>query len=88
ENIPSIPGVNNQHKQNKFVPLSEGVTACTVHPLNGTIVAGTKQASLLLISQKHMSFQGRGSSLGSDEDCKKPEPSFKNLFSDGMPRLA
>ncbi|XAR60412.1 hypothetical protein NMG60_11033776 [Bertholletia excelsa] len=40
-------------KQNKFVPLSEGVTACSTHPLNGTIVAGTKKSSLLVISQKY-----------------------------------
>ncbi|KAJ9540424.1 hypothetical protein OSB04_026930 [Centaurea solstitialis] len=44
-----------QRKQNKFVPLSEHVTACTTHPLNGTIVAGTMEASLLMISQKHIS---------------------------------
>ncbi|CAL5423909.1 unnamed protein product [Camellia sinensis] len=36
------PRENSRHKQNRFVPLSEGVTACATHPLNGTIVAGTK----------------------------------------------
>lgn len=29
-------------RQNRFVPLSEGVTSCAAHPLNGTIIAGTK----------------------------------------------
>ncbi|EEF48857.1 conserved hypothetical protein [Ricinus communis] len=33
---------NNQEKQNKFVPLSEAVTACAAHPINGAIIAGTK----------------------------------------------
>lgn len=51
------PGENSQHKQNRFVPLSEGVTACATHPLNGTIVAGTKQSSLLVVSQKHWSVE-------------------------------
>lgn len=31
-----------QRKQNRFLSLSEGVTACAAHPLNGTIVAGTE----------------------------------------------
>lgn len=29
-------------KQNRHLPLSESVTACTAHPFDGTIVAGTK----------------------------------------------
>lgn len=37
-----MSGPNNQTKRNRFLPLTEGVTACAVHPLNGTIVAGTK----------------------------------------------
>ncbi|KAI9195666.1 hypothetical protein LWI28_017058 [Acer negundo] len=44
---------NCHGKQNRFVPLSEGVTACAAHPLNGTIIAGTKDSSLLVVSQKH-----------------------------------
>ncbi|CAA3033001.1 Hypothetical predicted protein [Olea europaea subsp. europaea] len=32
----------SQHKRNKLLSLSEGVTECAAHPLNGTIVAGTK----------------------------------------------
>ncbi|THG10912.1 hypothetical protein TEA_028975 [Camellia sinensis var. sinensis] len=51
------PRENSRHKQNRFVPLSEGVTACATHPLNGTIVAGTKQSSLLVVSQKHWSVE-------------------------------
>ncbi|XP_065860156.1 uncharacterized protein [Euphorbia lathyris] len=43
-------------KQNKFVPLTEAVTACAAHPLNDTIVAGTKHSSLLVISQRKQSF--------------------------------
>ncbi|XP_031388123.1 uncharacterized protein LOC116201139 [Punica granatum] len=40
-------------KQNRFIALSEGVTSCAAHPLNGTIIAGTKNASLLVLSQRH-----------------------------------
>lgn len=47
----------HQRKQNRFIPLSERVTACATHPLNGTIIAGTKLCSLLLVSQKkHSEF--------------------------------
>ncbi|XP_060973081.1 uncharacterized protein LOC133038788 isoform X1 [Cannabis sativa] len=45
----NAPGVT---KQNRFVPLSEPVTSCAVHPLNGSIIAGTKYSSLLMVSQK------------------------------------
>lgn len=45
EEIEGTNQVQHQHRQNKFIPLSEGVTACTVHPLTGTIVAGTKVSS-------------------------------------------
>lgn len=37
--------VNRRNKQNRFIPLSEGVTACAAHPLNGTIIAGTQVCS-------------------------------------------
>ncbi|EPS64815.1 hypothetical protein M569_09965, partial [Genlisea aurea] len=40
--------------RNRFLPLSEGVTACASHPLNGTIAAGTRLSSLLMISQPKM----------------------------------
>ncbi|KAE9462269.1 hypothetical protein C3L33_05819, partial [Rhododendron williamsianum] len=42
EDLQCGPRENSHHKQNRFVPLSEGVTACATHPLNSTIVAGTK----------------------------------------------
>ncbi|WCJ36946.1 Transducin/WD40 repeat-like superfamily protein [Euphorbia peplus] len=43
-------------KQNKFIPVTEAVTASAAHPLNGTIIAGTKHSSLLVVSQKKQSF--------------------------------
>ncbi|ONH99255.1 hypothetical protein PRUPE_6G021400 [Prunus persica] len=55
EDIQSLSGVKKQDKKNRFVPLSEGVTACAVHPLNSTIIAGTRHSSLLMISQSHKS---------------------------------
>ncbi|KAE8682961.1 Transducin/WD40 repeat-like superfamily protein, putative isoform 2 [Hibiscus syriacus] len=42
EHAESLSEMNRQTKKNIFVPLSEGVTACASHPLNGTIIAGTK----------------------------------------------
>ncbi|XP_052175901.1 uncharacterized protein LOC127790420 [Diospyros lotus] len=51
------PWERGQHKQNRFVQLSEGVTVCAAHPVDGTIVAGTKQSSLCVISQKHESVE-------------------------------
>ncbi|KAM7497244.1 hypothetical protein LguiA_021658 [Lonicera macranthoides] len=53
---------NMQRKQNRFLPLSESVTACAAHPLNGTTIAGTKQSSLLMISQRRQSCQ-------EEDDC-------------------
>ncbi|GJW77571.1 putative WD40/YVTN repeat-like-containing domain-containing protein [Tanacetum coccineum] len=53
-------GETSQRKQNILVPLSEHVTACATHPLNGTIVAGTLNASLLMISQDHRSCKNEG----------------------------
>lgn len=32
----------NRAIANMFIPLSDSVTACTAHPLDGTLVAGTK----------------------------------------------
>ncbi|KAL5537966.1 hypothetical protein UlMin_042325 [Ulmus minor] len=55
DNADSLSGENNQNKQNIFVPSSEGITACAAHPLNGTIIAGTKNSSLLMIFQRHQS---------------------------------
>ncbi|KAK8598094.1 hypothetical protein V6N13_095485 [Hibiscus sabdariffa] len=55
----SLSEMNQQRKKNIFVPLSEGVTACASHPLNGTIIAGTKVSVLsdnpVFISIRHCS---------------------------------
>ncbi|KAJ8759613.1 hypothetical protein K2173_008794 [Erythroxylum novogranatense] len=51
-------GMVNGCRQNRFVPLSESVTTCATHPLNGTIVAGTKNSSLLIVSQQKHSIKG------------------------------
>ncbi|XP_009628265.1 uncharacterized protein LOC107821680 [Nicotiana tabacum] len=59
EEMQELCGVKSQHKQNQFIPTSEGVTACIAHPLTGTILVGTKHSSLLVISQTGgKSFQG------------------------------
>ncbi|KAI9086332.1 hypothetical protein K1719_031786 [Acacia pycnantha] len=58
EDVEEMSGVNKRRNQNRFLALSEGVTACTVHPLYNTIIAGTKQTSLLMISQKSESYRG------------------------------
>lgn len=34
--------INGRQKQNTYVPLSDVVTACAAHPLNGAIIAGTQ----------------------------------------------
>lgn len=34
--------VSNQTRRNRSIPLSEGVTACAAHPVNGSIIAGTE----------------------------------------------
>ncbi|KAI3799423.1 hypothetical protein L1987_34721 [Smallanthus sonchifolius] len=52
------PGETVERKQSVYVPLSKRVTACAIHPLNDTIVAGTMEASLLTISQKHLCKNG------------------------------
>ncbi|KAI3892760.1 hypothetical protein MKW92_022240 [Papaver armeniacum] len=57
EDIQSILEEKNKKARNRFIPLSEGVYVCATHPLNGTIIAGTKQSSLLVISQRHQSFR-------------------------------
>ncbi|XP_073063653.1 uncharacterized protein [Primulina eburnea] len=48
---------SGQHIQNRFLCLSEGITACASHPLNGILVAGTKLSSLLLISDSKVSHE-------------------------------
>ncbi|XP_043813575.1 uncharacterized protein LOC110616774 isoform X3 [Manihot esculenta] len=57
EDVERHSGLGNQ-KQNKFVPLSEAVTACATHPINGTIIAGTKHSSLTVVSQRKQSISG------------------------------
>ncbi|KAJ4847025.1 hypothetical protein Tsubulata_006979 [Turnera subulata] len=52
EDVEKHSGSSIRKKHNRFVPLSEGVTACATHPLNGAIIAGTKESSLLLVSQQ------------------------------------
>ncbi|XP_042410743.1 uncharacterized protein LOC122000397 [Zingiber officinale] len=39
--------------ENKYIPVSENILACAIHPHNDTIIAGTKESSLMVISQKH-----------------------------------
>ncbi|KAG6490334.1 hypothetical protein ZIOFF_051624 [Zingiber officinale] len=39
--------------ENKYIPVSENILACAIHPHNDTIIAGTKESSLIVISQKH-----------------------------------
>eukprot|EP00268_Persea_americana_P006439 TRINITY_DN12324_c0_g1_i8.p1 TRINITY_DN12324_c0_g1~~TRINITY_DN12324_c0_g1_i8.p1 ORF type:complete len:474 (-),score=73.00 TRINITY_DN12324_c0_g1_i8:293-1714(-) len=48
----------NQRVHNRFIPLAKSVTICAAHPLNGTIIAGTKHSSLLMISQRQKSCSG------------------------------
>ncbi|KAK6138359.1 hypothetical protein DH2020_027943 [Rehmannia glutinosa] len=43
EDMKSTEEATRQHKQNRHLSLSETITACVAHPLNGTIVAGTKK---------------------------------------------
>ncbi|VFR02851.1 unnamed protein product [Cuscuta campestris] len=53
----------HQQRQNQFISFSEGITACAVHPITGTIVAGTKLSPLLVISQAPVSCSG-------EDDCQ------------------
>ncbi|KAK9123050.1 hypothetical protein Sjap_012652 [Stephania japonica] len=52
----SNPEEKHRNIQNKFVSSSEGVTVCASHPLNGTIIAGTKRHSLLVMSELCYSY--------------------------------
>lgn len=49
----TVSGESKGAGKNRFIPVSEGVLACAVHPQNGIIVAGSKKSSLLMVSQKH-----------------------------------
>lgn len=42
EDMRSAEEATIRSKQNRYLSLSESVTACAAHPFNGTIVAGTK----------------------------------------------
>ncbi|KAB5572920.1 hypothetical protein DKX38_000114 [Salix brachista] len=57
EDVERPSRMNSRNKQNRFLPLSEGVTACAAHPLNGTIIAGTQLSSLLVVSQRKYSVE-------------------------------
>ncbi|GAU30972.1 hypothetical protein TSUD_63830, partial [Trifolium subterraneum] len=52
EDIQEFSGPTKQKNQNRFIPLPEEVLSCAAHPLYNAIVAGTKETSLLVISQK------------------------------------
>ncbi|KAK9157013.1 hypothetical protein Scep_003587 [Stephania cephalantha] len=52
----SSPEGKDRNIQNNFVSSSEGVTVCASHPLNGTIIAGTKRHSLLVMSELCYSY--------------------------------
>ncbi|KAG9450678.1 hypothetical protein H6P81_010643 [Aristolochia fimbriata] len=68
-----VESTTNQMTQNTFIPLSGSVTACAAHPLNGTIVAGTKQTSLLVISQRRQfCFNYLKSSAAAEQELSGP----------------
>ncbi|CAN6440591.1 unnamed protein product [Victoria cruziana] len=50
-------GARSCHVHNTFVPLSDLVTACAAHPLNATILTGTTESSLIMVSQKLGSYE-------------------------------
>ncbi|KAI5390590.1 uncharacterized protein LOC127108374 isoform X2 [Lathyrus oleraceus] len=58
EDIPEVSSSTKQKNQNRFIPLTEEVLSCAAHPLYNAIVAGTKETSLLVISQKRKSCKG------------------------------
>ena len=72
--------LNGQNKQNRFVPLSEGVIASAVHPLNGTIVVRTKVCSLddLLLCSFCYSYRSYASPL---KNKKEIDSSLVNISS-------
>ncbi|KAF3333784.1 hypothetical protein FCM35_KLT01475 [Carex littledalei] len=52
DEIESKSGERKKPMQNKLINTSEDVISCAVHPFHGTIVAGTKESSLIMVSQK------------------------------------
>ncbi|MED6209628.1 hypothetical protein PIB30_056567, partial [Stylosanthes scabra] len=55
EDTDYVSKVNRSQNRNRFIPLSEGVISCAAHPLYNAIVVGTKNTSLLVISQRRSS---------------------------------
>ncbi|KAK8957334.1 hypothetical protein KSP39_PZI000075 [Platanthera zijinensis] len=49
----TISGESKGVGKNRFIPTSEGVLACAVHPQNDTVIAGSKHSALLMVSQRH-----------------------------------
>ncbi|PNY10724.1 WD40 domain-containing protein [Trifolium pratense] len=58
EDIQEFTGPTKQKNHNRFIHLPEEVLSCAAHPLYNAIVAGTKETSLLVISQKRKSCKG------------------------------
>ncbi|XP_078177717.1 transducin/WD40 repeat-like superfamily protein [Carex rostrata] len=52
DEIESKSGEKKRPMKNKLINTSEDVISCAVHPFHGTIVAGTKESSLMVVSQK------------------------------------
>ncbi|WOK91991.1 hypothetical protein Cni_G00682 [Canna indica] len=61
EELWSTPGKCSRAGKNKYIPVSQNILVCAVHPLNGTIIAGTKQSSLLVVSPKHRAHKDSNS---------------------------
>nr|XP_009419175.2 PREDICTED: uncharacterized protein LOC103999222 [Musa acuminata subsp. malaccensis] len=47
--------------KNQYVPVSQNILVCAVHPLNETIIAGTKESSLLVVSPRLQELQSTNS---------------------------
>ncbi|THU48228.1 hypothetical protein C4D60_Mb09t24020 [Musa balbisiana] len=47
--------------KNQYVPVSQNILVCAVHPLNETIIAGTKESSLLVVSPRLQTLQSTNS---------------------------
>jgi len=52
EDLPSISNESKKTAWNKFCTVSEGVLVCAAHPINGTIIAGTKVNTLCKLAFK------------------------------------
>ncbi|KAJ3669785.1 hypothetical protein LUZ60_010109 [Juncus effusus] len=58
DEIENIGDENRRAVQNKFISVSEEIISCAAHPLNGTVIAGTKESSLMVISPKSANDEG------------------------------